>query len=78
MPVDASTNPANDSELNIFVRTDRVTQDLLQERMLLGKEATENEVTHIGLYETRKRTKYTTEESDVFMKKDIPREINIS
>ena len=50
----------------------------MQERMLLGKEATENEVTHIGLYETRKRTKYTTEESDVFMKKDIPREINIS
>jgi hypothetical protein len=31
--------------------------------------------THKGLYETRKITKYTTQESDVFMEKDIPREI---
>jgi hypothetical protein len=61
LSVDASTNPANDSE----------------KRMLLGKEATETEGTHMGLYETkrRRRRKYTTQESNVFEEKDIKMEI---
>ena len=47
--VDASTSPANDSEV----------------RTLLEKEATETEETHKGLYERRRRTKYATEEGNI-------------
>ena len=57
LSVDAFTNPANGS----------------MERMLLEKEATVTEETNRGLYETKTRTKYTTQKSNVFMKKDIKR-----
>ena len=42
---------------------------------MLEKEATVTEKTNKVLYETKTRTKYTTQKSNVFMKKDIKREI---